>query len=158
MTMTPLDFSVITGLRVGGDLMPYDATTGRSAEFQRLLLGYVLRAEKEDAQYAQLLDLWKEPPKRRVEEEQMTRCFLLYMLGASLFPNRRNRVHLSFLSALRNVGEIARFDWGRIALGLWTYEVLGTYPPKTTCPDDAILPRALRLSKEYRGVKKGKAI
>ena len=30
------------------------------------------------------------------------------------------------------------------------------YPPETTCPDDTILPRALRWSKEYRGVKKGK--
>ncbi|XP_058189305.1 protein MAIN-LIKE 1-like [Rhododendron vialii] len=117
----------------------------------------------------------------KAQEEQMARCFLLYMLGASLFPNRRNRVRISLLPALRDVGEIARFDWGGAALGtcyafmgslsrwagvslggywrvweLWTYEVLGMYPPETTCPDDTILPRALRWSKEYRGVKKGK--
>ncbi|KAI8535373.1 hypothetical protein RHMOL_Rhmol10G0169100 [Rhododendron molle] len=37
---------------------------------------------------------------------------------------------------------------------LWTYEVIGMYPPETTCPDDTILPRALRWSKEYKGVKR----
>ncbi|KAI8535336.1 hypothetical protein RHMOL_Rhmol10G0166400 [Rhododendron molle] len=103
------------------------------------------------------------------------------MLGASLFSNRHNRVHISLLPALRDVEEIARFDWGGAALGtcyafmgsfsrgagvslggywrvweLWTYEVIGMYPPETTCPNDMILPRALRWSKEYRGVKKGK--
>ncbi|KAI8542745.1 hypothetical protein RHMOL_Rhmol08G0163300 [Rhododendron molle] len=30
------------------------------------------------------------------------------------------------------------------------------YPPETSCPDNGILPRALRWSKEYQGVKKGK--
>ncbi|KAI8572090.1 hypothetical protein RHMOL_Rhmol01G0171700 [Rhododendron molle] len=88
------------------------------------------RTEKEDAQYAQLLRFWTEPPVGRVQEEQMARCFLLYMLGASLFPNRHNQ--------------------------LWMYEVLDMNHPETTCLDDVILPRALRWSKEYRGVKKGK--
>ncbi|KAI8550827.1 hypothetical protein RHMOL_Rhmol06G0137800 [Rhododendron molle] len=81
-TVTPLDFSAITGLRVGGVPIPFDATTGRSAKFQRLMLGHALRAEKEDASYAQLLEFWKEPPVDRVQEEQMVRCFLPYMLGA----------------------------------------------------------------------------
>jgi hypothetical protein len=30
------------------------------------------------------------------------------------------------------------------------------YPPETSCPDDVILPRVLRWSREYHGVKKGK--
>ncbi|KAI8542263.1 hypothetical protein RHMOL_Rhmol08G0125200 [Rhododendron molle] len=122
LTVTPLDFAAITGLRVGGDLIPFDTTTGR-----------------------------------------------------------RNRVHLSLLPALRDIGEIAHFDWGGAALGtcyafmgslsrragvslggywrvweLWTYEMLGMYPFETTCPDDTILPRALCWSKEYKGVKKGR--
>jgi hypothetical protein len=118
LTVTPLDFAAITGLRVGGDPIPFDTTTGRSAEFQRLMLGGVLRAEADVAQYAQLLRFWRgRLPADRVEEEQLARCFLLYLLGASLFPNRRNRVHLSLLPALRDVGEVARFDWGGAALG-----------------------------------------
>ncbi|KAI8551106.1 hypothetical protein RHMOL_Rhmol06G0159300 [Rhododendron molle] len=118
LTVTPLDFAAITGLRVGGDPIPFDIATGRQAAFQREMLGYELKAEADDAKYAQLLGFWTERlPTDRVEEEQMARCFLLYLLGASLFPNRRNRVHLSLLPALRDVGEIARFDWGGAALG-----------------------------------------
>ncbi|XP_058180121.1 protein MAINTENANCE OF MERISTEMS-like [Rhododendron vialii] len=137
--------------------------TGRDPEFQRRLLGRRLRAEKGDAPYAQLLEFWTEPPEGRVQEEQMARCFLLY-----------------FIPVLRNIGEIARFDLGGAALGvcyafmgslsrgagkslggywqvweLWTYEILDMYPPTMSCLDDTILPRALRWSKEYRGVKKG---
>ncbi|KAI8535374.1 hypothetical protein RHMOL_Rhmol10G0169200 [Rhododendron molle] len=109
--MMPLDFAAITDLRVGGDPIPFDFATGRQAESQREMLGYELRAETDDAKYAQLLEFWTEDdPMTRVQEEQMARCLLLYMLGASLFPNRRNRVHLSLLPALRDVGEIARFD------------------------------------------------
>ncbi|KAI8567969.1 hypothetical protein RHMOL_Rhmol02G0162700 [Rhododendron molle] len=78
MTVTPLDFSAITSLRVGGDPIPYNATTGKSAMFQREMQGFVLMAEKEDA--------------------------------------RRNRVHISLLPGLRNIEEIARFDWGGAAL------------------------------------------
>ncbi|XP_058208191.1 protein MAIN-LIKE 2-like [Rhododendron vialii] len=117
MTVTPMDFAAITGLRVGGDPIPYDAAAGRDPELQRRLLGYRLRAEKGDAPYAQLLVFLMEPSEGRVQEEQMARCFLLYVLSASLFPNRCNRVHLSFLPALRNIGEITRFNWGGAALG-----------------------------------------
>ncbi|XP_058181289.1 protein MAINTENANCE OF MERISTEMS-like [Rhododendron vialii] len=117
MMVMPLDFAAITDLRVGGDPIPYDAAAGRDPEIQRRLLGYWLRAEKRDAPYTQLLEFWMEPQGGRVQEEQIARCFLLYVLDASLFPNRRNRVHLSFLLALRNIGEIARFDWGGAALG-----------------------------------------
>ncbi|KAI8546925.1 hypothetical protein RHMOL_Rhmol07G0157300 [Rhododendron molle] len=175
LTVTPLDFAAITGLRVGGDHLSFDAH--EAAAFNDA--GYLSEAEADDAKYAQLLGFWTERLLTdRVEEEQMARCFLLYLLGASLFPNRRNRVHLSLLPASRDVGEIARFDWGGAALGtcyafmgslsrgagvslggywrLWTYEVIGMYPPETTCPDDTILLRALRWSTEYKGVKRGR--
>ncbi|KAI8551257.1 hypothetical protein RHMOL_Rhmol06G0171300 [Rhododendron molle] len=80
----------------------------------------------------------------------MARCFLLYLLSASL-PNRRNRAHLSLLPALRD-SERSPALTGE----LWTYEVIGMYPPETKCPDDTILPRALRWSAEYKGVKRGR--
>lgn len=69
MTMTPLDFSAIMGLRVGGDPIPFDVVIGRDAGAQRLLLGHTLRIEKEDVQYSQLLGLWTRDPVGRVKEE-----------------------------------------------------------------------------------------
>ncbi|KAI8542747.1 hypothetical protein RHMOL_Rhmol08G0163500 [Rhododendron molle] len=56
MTMTPLDFSMIIGLRVGGDPFLTTPRRGGALIFKlRQMLGHVLRAEKEDAQYTQIL-------------------------------------------------------------------------------------------------------
>ncbi|KAI8547435.1 hypothetical protein RHMOL_Rhmol07G0195200 [Rhododendron molle] len=95
MMMTLLDLLAITGLRVGGDPIPFDVDMGKDTG--------------------------------RVEEKQLAWCFLLYVLGASLFPNRRNQVHLSPLLELRDIGQIARYDWGGAALGA-CYAFMGSLP------------------------------
>ncbi|WP_140189375.1 hypothetical protein, partial [Xylella fastidiosa] len=40
-TMTPLDFSALTGLRVGGDPIPFDSGIGRDEAALRWFLGFV---------------------------------------------------------------------------------------------------------------------
>ncbi|KAI8551725.1 hypothetical protein RHMOL_Rhmol06G0209000 [Rhododendron molle] len=89
----------------------------------------------------------------------MARAYLLYLFGATLYPNRRSRVHLSYLPALRDLRTASRFDWGGAALAtaytfmgdssrtgkstagywriweLWAYEVLRMYPPQCKHPD-----------------------
>lgn len=47
----------------------------------------------------------------------MARAYLLYLFGASLYPSRHNKVHLSYLPALRDLRTTLRFDWGGAALG-----------------------------------------
>ncbi|KAI8542863.1 hypothetical protein RHMOL_Rhmol08G0173000 [Rhododendron molle] len=110
----------------------------------------------------------------------MARAYLLYLFGATLYPNRRNRVHLSYLPALRDLRTASCFDWGGAALGtayaflgdlsrtrksmagywrvweLWAYEVLRMYPPQCKHPDLSTLPRALIWSKKNMGPKEGR--
>ncbi|KAI8567918.1 hypothetical protein RHMOL_Rhmol02G0158400 [Rhododendron molle] len=110
----------------------------------------------------------------------MTRAYLLYLFGASLFPGRGSTVHLSYLPALRDLRTTSRFDWGGAALGtaylflgdssrteqstagywliweLWAYEVLKMYPPQCKHHDLSTLPRAMIWSKENMGTKEGR--
>ncbi|KAI8559656.1 hypothetical protein RHMOL_Rhmol04G0190200 [Rhododendron molle] len=144
MTVTPLDFAAITGLRVGGEPIPYDQSLVLEDEALRWFLGRVPR----------------------------------HSGGASLFPSRRSRVHLSYLGGLADLRQAGRFDWGGAALctlycflgaascgvgntvggywrvvKLWAYEVLGMFPPENTCTNPSLLPRALAWSPEYRRSK-----
>lgn len=58
------------------------------------------------------------------EEEQMARAYLMYLFGASLYPSRHSKVHLSYLPALRDLRTTSHFDWGGAALGT-VYGFLG---------------------------------
>ncbi|KAI8535752.1 hypothetical protein RHMOL_Rhmol10G0198200 [Rhododendron molle] len=126
-----------------------------------------------------IANTWAEVTTER-EAEQMARAYLLYLFGATLYPNRRSRVHLSYLPALRDLRTASRFDWGGAALAtaytflgnssrtgkstagywriweLWAYEVLRMYPPQCKHPDLSTLPRALIWSKKYMGLKEGR--
>ncbi|XP_058225789.1 uncharacterized protein LOC131334672 isoform X2 [Rhododendron vialii] len=180
MTVTPLDFAAITGLRVGGEPIPFDTGIYRDEAALRWFLGRVPDRDGEMVKYEQFREYLKKIPTTQQEEEQMARAYLLYLFGASLYPNRRSKVHLSYLPALRDLSTASRFDWGGAALGtcygfmgdftrikkavagywrvweLWAYEVLKMYPPENKCPDLRTLPRALIWGPPHRGQKKSK--
>ncbi|KAI8563759.1 hypothetical protein RHMOL_Rhmol03G0134000 [Rhododendron molle] len=180
MTVTPNDFAAITGLRVGGEPIPFDLGIHADLAALEWFLGEVPQVERGAARYAQFIRYLKKKPTNEHEEAQMARAYLLYMFGASLFPGRGSTVHLSYLPALRDLRTASRFDWGGAALGtaylffgdssrtgqstagywrvweLWAYEVLRMYPPECKHPDLSTLPRALIWSKEHRGTKEGR--
>ncbi|KAI8538462.1 hypothetical protein RHMOL_Rhmol09G0105900 [Rhododendron molle] len=180
MTVTPTEFMAITGLRVGGDPIPFDSGIHTDPVELEWFLGEVPRIEGGAARYAQFKKYLKKKVITEWEAEQMARAYLLYLFRASLFPNRCSTVHLSYLSTLRDLRTTSRFDWGGAALGttylflgdsskteqstagywriweLWAYEVLKMYPPQNKCPDLKTLPRALIWSKEYMGTKEGR--
>ncbi|KAI8549169.1 hypothetical protein RHMOL_Rhmol06G0005500 [Rhododendron molle] len=180
MKVMPSDFAAITGLRVGGEPIPFDSGIHADPAALEWFLGEVPQVERGAARYAQFIRYLKKKPNNEHEEAQMARAYLLYMFGASLFPGRGSTVHLSYLPALRDLRTASRFNWGGAALGaayqffgdasrngqsmasywrvweLWAYEVLRMYPPECKHPDLSTLPRALIWSKEYRGTKEGR--
>ncbi|KAI8568369.1 hypothetical protein RHMOL_Rhmol02G0193100 [Rhododendron molle] len=180
MTVTPSDFAAITGLRVGGEPIPFDSGIHADPAALEWFLGEVPQVERGAARYAQFIRYLKKKPANEHEEAQMARAYLLYIFGASPFPGRGSTVHLSYLLALRDLRTASRFDWGGAALGtayqffgdasrngqsmagywrvweLWAYEVLKMYPPECKHPDLSTLPQALIWSKEYRGTKEGR--
>ncbi|KAI8571324.1 hypothetical protein RHMOL_Rhmol01G0110900 [Rhododendron molle] len=180
MTVTPADFAAITGLRVGGEPIPFDSDIQNDRVTLEWFLGDAPKIEEGMAKYEQFTKYLKKEVTTEQEAEKMARAYLLYLFGATLYPNRRSRVHLSYLPALRDLRTASRFDWGGAALGtayvflgnssrtgkstagywrvweLWAYEVLRMYPPQCKHPDLSTLPRALIWSKKYMGPKEGR--
>ncbi|KAI8522357.1 hypothetical protein RHMOL_RhmolUnG0000600 [Rhododendron molle] len=70
---------------------------------------------------------------QKLEEAQMARAYLLYLFGATLYPNKRSTVHLSYLPALRDLGTASWFDWGEAALGT-CYAFMGEFSREAAAP------------------------
>ncbi|KAI8568397.1 hypothetical protein RHMOL_Rhmol02G0195800 [Rhododendron molle] len=180
MTVTPADFVAITGLRVGGEPIPFDSGIQNDQVALEWFLGDAPKIEEGMVKYEQFTKYLKKKVTTEREAKQMARAYLLYLFGATLYPNRRSRVHLSYLPALRDLRTASRFDWGGAALGtaytflgnlsrtgkstagywrvweLWAYEVLRMYPPQCKHPNLSTLPCALIWSKKYMGPKEGR--
>ncbi|KAI8546934.1 hypothetical protein RHMOL_Rhmol07G0158200 [Rhododendron molle] len=180
MTVTPADFAAITGLRVGEEPIPFDSGIQDDRVALEWFLGDAPKIEEGMAKYEQFTKYLKKKVTTEREAEQMARAYLLYLFGASLYPNRPSRVHLSYLPTLRDLRTASRFDWGGAALGtayaflgnssrigkstagywrvweLWAYEVLRMYPAQCKHPDLSTLPHALIWSKKNMGSKEGR--
>ncbi|KAF5933073.1 hypothetical protein HYC85_029244 [Camellia sinensis] len=86
MTMTPYDFSMLTGIGVRGDPIPFGTDMGEWDAAQLYLLG-------------------TQPPLARAG-----------FVRTTLFADRANIVPLCLLSALVDVRRIRRYDWGGAGL------------------------------------------
>ncbi|KAF5933055.1 hypothetical protein HYC85_029226 [Camellia sinensis] len=100
MTMTPYDFSMLTGIGVGGDPIPFDIDMDEwtAAQFR---VQPVLEEEAEMTQE---------------DVERYARGFLMFLFGTTIFADRANTVPLCLLSALVDVRDILYYDWGGAAL------------------------------------------
>jgi hypothetical protein len=116
MTITPLDFAAITGLRVGGEPIPFDSELYLDTAAVEHYLGRRPGGIEPGVRYTVLVDFWDHEPGSEEETRQMARAYLLYLFGASLFPNRQGVVHLGWLPALESLETAGRFDWGGAGL------------------------------------------
>ncbi|XP_058210681.1 protein MAIN-LIKE 2-like [Rhododendron vialii] len=92
-TMTPMDFVAITGIRVGGNPIPFDMKLYKD----RATLAYFLgRVPEEINDTGTIRFSWfyeqfekdKDTYTTERDFEQVTRAFVLYLFGATLFPTR----------------------------------------------------------------------
>ncbi|KAL7263185.1 hypothetical protein ACSBR1_001374 [Camellia fascicularis] len=124
MTMTPYDFSMLTGIGVGGDPIAFDTDMDEWDATQIYLLGEMPPLARPGfVRYSWFEDHWRiqpalaeEAPMTQEEVEQYTRGFLMFLLGTTIFADRANTVPLCLLSALVDVMRILRYDWGGAAL------------------------------------------
>ena len=116
--MTPFDFSMLTGIGVGGDPIPFDTDMDEWDAAQLYLLGtQPPLARAGFVRYSWFEDHFQiQMPTTREEEEQYARGFIMFLLGTTLFTDRRNTVALYLLSALVDVTRIRRYDWGGAGL------------------------------------------
>ncbi|KAL7170266.1 hypothetical protein ACSBR2_035187 [Camellia fascicularis] len=118
MTMTPYDFSMLTGIGVGGDPIPFDTDMDEWEAAQIYLLGelpplarpgFVRYSWFEDHFWIQP-SLAQEASMAQEEVEQYACKFLMFLLGTTLFADRANTVPLCLLSALVDVTRVLCYD------------------------------------------------
>ncbi|KAI8530384.1 hypothetical protein RHMOL_Rhmol11G0054100 [Rhododendron molle] len=132
MMVTPSHFTAITGLRVGGEPIPFDSGIHADPAALEWFLG---RGSTVHLSYLPAL-------------RDLRTASRFDWGGAAL-----DTAYQFFGDASRNGQSMAGY-WR--VWELWAYEVLRMYPPECKHPDLSTLLRALIWSKEYRGTKEGR--
>lgn len=117
-TLTPLDFAAITGIRVGGNPIPFDTRLYRKPDALIYFLGRVPEMKgKGLVRYQWLYKNFKDHQCTTEEDfKHVARAFLLYLFGVALFPNKDGTVNLHYLPAMRDLATVKDYDWGGAAL------------------------------------------
>ncbi|XP_028105625.1 uncharacterized protein LOC114304687 [Camellia sinensis] len=121
MTMTPFDFAVLTGLDVGGWPIPYDEDMGEWEAAWMYLLGARPPVDRVSGRvrYTWFSSHFRRAemvPETPEETEQYARGFLIFLFGTTLFADRGNTIGLYLLSALVDLSQVRRYDWGGAGL------------------------------------------
>ncbi|GMQ03513.1 hypothetical protein CsSME_00049286 [Camellia sinensis var. sinensis] len=178
--MTPFDFAVLTGLDVGGWAIPYDEDMGEWEAAWIYLLG---ARPPVDRASGRVRYTWFSSHFRRVEMEpgtpdeaaQYARGFLMFLFGTTLFADRGNTVGLYLLSALVDLSQVRRYDWGGAGLAtlycymsatsrgrgdllggywraweLWVYVYFPTLAPELMVAGPLMTPYSLVLEGRHR--------
>ncbi|KAF5932180.1 hypothetical protein HYC85_028351 [Camellia sinensis] len=124
MTMTPYDFSMLTGIGVRGDLIPFDTDMDEWDAAQLYLLGTqpplaragFVRYSWFESHFRIQPALAEEAQMSPEEVDQYAWGFIMFLFGMTLFVERANTVPLCLLSALVDVRQIRHYDSGGAAL------------------------------------------
>ncbi|KAF5932880.1 hypothetical protein HYC85_029051 [Camellia sinensis] len=124
MTMTPYDFSMLTGIGVEGDPIPFDTDMDEWDAAQLYLLGTqpplaragFFRYSWFESHFRIQPALAKEAQMSPEEVDQYACGFIMFLFGTTLFADRANIVPLCLLSALVDVRQIRHYDWGGAGL------------------------------------------
>ena len=122
--MTPYDFSMLTGIGVGGDPIPFDTDMDEWTAAQKHLLGEVpplarpgfVRYSWFEVQSRVQPALTEEAPMTQEAVERYARGVLMFLFVTTIFADRANTVPLCLLSALVDVRQILHYDLGGAAL------------------------------------------
>ncbi|XP_056686743.1 uncharacterized protein [Spinacia oleracea] len=122
ITITPFEFAKITGLPFSERNVTFDPElTWRSAA-ARDLLGPVVDLSDDDA-HASVTVIVEAICGVGVSAEQRVRLFLLALVSRVMVPSRNSRVHIRFLSVLRDLRAVSSYNWGGLA-----YRILLMHP------------------------------
>ena len=112
MMMTPLDFSLLTGIGFSGWKLELILDIYARLDEVREWLGAVL----EDVVVRMKWFHYTFAGKTSFSDDQRTLAFLMYVLGCSLINTRNDRIHPSYLGLLRAIDQISQYDWGNAGL------------------------------------------
>ena len=125
MTMTPKDFSFITGVPVDYHHIKLCSHVHNNVEFRRKLMG-------EEFMYwssERVLILWIYETYRHrkciddASTDIVVRAFMLFLVGSVLFVDSDAHASLKLLPLLENISCISKYNWGATALANLYHEM-----------------------------------
>ncbi|KAF9603185.1 hypothetical protein IFM89_034518 [Coptis chinensis] len=116
--ITPLDFTMLTGLRIGvGKPLAYD----KRFESFELAEEYLPLLNENDIQYGSIKLVHLEQytcyaySDEKVDRDMCLRAFMIYAIGHILCPKSNSTVRLRYLASLTSIDDICGYDWGGAA-------------------------------------------
>lgn len=118
MTLTPTDFSAISGLPVYGKVLKMNKRVHRNPNLLRTLVGEPLALlKKSRVEVSWLYSVYKNMPLNTGKDcDRLARVFILALLGSTLFARRNNMVDLYYIPSLQCIADIPNFNWGGAGL------------------------------------------
>ncbi|KAL6276932.1 hypothetical protein ACE6H2_020533 [Prunus campanulata] len=117
-TMTPKDFSAITGLLVCGKPLKYDMEAHKKPKEVVKLFGTPIASLiNTKTKYRDIVEKYKGwKPQTAVQKDQLTRVFILALIGSTLCDDKSDSVYLYYMPSLAKVNEIKDYNWGGAGL------------------------------------------
>ena len=127
-----MSFSAITEIAFGGTLVPFDISycclsEGARGQYVHDLLGlWPTWKNRKNVVLSSLVESFRRLPTPR-QITQKARCFLLTLLGTTLFCEIGHEVRIALLNPLHDLDRVATFDWGSITLAYLYYRLDTVY-------------------------------
>ena len=125
-----MSFSAITGIIFGGTPIPfdvnyYDLSEGVRGQYIRDLLGFLpIWKNQKNVVLSSLVESFRRLPTTTPRPiTQKIKCFLLILLGTTLFCETGHEVSIALLGPLRDLDRVVIFDWGSVALAYLYYRL-----------------------------------
>lgn len=130
LTISPMSFSAVTGIAFGGTLVSFDINYCRLPEdarshYVRDMLGFTpIWKNRKNVLLSSLVQGFRRLPTTTPRQIlQKARCFLLILLGTTLFCEIGHEVSIAILGPLQDLARVPTFDWGSAALAYLYYRL-----------------------------------
>ena len=112
-----MSFSAITGIAFGGAPVPFDVSyyhlsEGARGQYVRDLLGFLPTwKNQKNVVLSSLVEIFRRLPTTTPRQIiQKVRCFLLILLGTTLFCETGHKVSIALLGPFRDLDRVDTFD------------------------------------------------
>ena len=117
LTISPMSFSAITGIAFGGTPVPFNISychlfEGAQRQYVHDMLGFLLTwKNRKNVVLSSLVESFRRLPTTTPRQiTQKARCFLLILLGTTLFSETGHEDSIALLGPLRDLDRDAIFD------------------------------------------------
>ena len=116
MTMTPKDFTMITGLSLKGKRLEYYEHANMDQNYIVALLGVEAELSPKGVRRTWLYNTFAiEEESEGTDPQYIVRAFLLYMISCTFFAGTNDMARLELLASMEDVNKIGRYNWGGAA-------------------------------------------